>query len=41
MQSSDALASIVKSPRRTVVVDIGANPIDSDPPYKGMLSKGL
>ena len=40
-QTSDVLASIVNLSRRTVVVDIGANPIDGEPPYKAMLSKGL
>jgi FkbM family methyltransferase len=40
-QANDPLASILNVGRRTVVVDIGANPVDGDPPYKGMLSKGL
>ena len=40
-ESRDTLAAIVKTSRRPIVVDIGANPIDGDPPYKGMLSKGL
>ena len=30
------------APRRlTEIVDIGANPIDGDPPYKAMLKAGL
>jgi FkbM family methyltransferase len=40
-QTKDPLASILNPDRRTVVVDIGANPVDGDPPYKGMLAKGL
>jgi FkbM family methyltransferase len=40
-ETGDALASVLALSRRTVVVDIGANPIDGDPPYKGMLAKGL
>ena len=27
--------------RPTTVLDIGANPIDGDPPYKAMLASGL
>lgn len=40
-QANDPLVSILNLGRRTVVVDIGANPVDGDPPYKEMLSKGL
>ncbi|MGE0022604.1 MAG: FkbM family methyltransferase [Hyphomicrobium sp.] len=40
-QPADLLASILGLGRRTAIVDIGANPIDSDPPYKRMLSLGL
>ena len=40
-QTIDVLASILNLSRRTAVVDVGANPIDGDPPYKAMLSKGL
>ncbi len=40
-QASDTLASVITPSRRTVIVDVGANPIDGEPPYKGMLSKGL
>jgi FkbM family methyltransferase len=39
--SADPLAGLLRSERLTAVVDIGANPIDSDPPYKGMLAKRL
>ena len=38
---SKKLAEILKLARLTEVVDIGANPIDGDPPYKTMLSEGL
>lgn len=37
----DALSAILFPARLTQVVDIGANPIDGDPPYKAMLEKGL
>ena len=36
-----ALLEILKSARATRVVDIGANPIDSDPPYVRMLTAGI
>ena len=36
---SDAVADILRPERLTAVVDIGANPIDSDTPYKQMLAK--
>jgi protein O-GlcNAc transferase len=35
------LADILQLERLTEVVDIGANPIDGEPPYKPMLSGGL
>jgi FkbM family methyltransferase len=35
------LYSVLKPQRLTEVVDIGANPIDGDPPYKPMLEAGL
>jgi FkbM family methyltransferase len=39
--TSDAVVDILCPERLTAVVDIGANPIDSDPPYKRMLAKRL
>ncbi|MBX9591502.1 MAG: FkbM family methyltransferase [Hyphomonadaceae bacterium] len=38
---SDPLAGLLGSQRLTAVVDIGANPIDGEPPYKRMLAKRL
>ena len=38
---SDALFDLLPPDHLTAVVDIGANPIDGDPPYKGMLAAGL
>ncbi|HMH65828.1 MAG TPA: FkbM family methyltransferase [Rhizomicrobium sp.] len=35
------LAQLLAPARRTAVVDVGANPIDGDPPYKAMLAAGL
>ncbi len=35
------LLQLLKAERLTEVVDIGANPIDGDPPYKPMLDAGL
>jgi FkbM family methyltransferase len=35
------LAQSLRLERLTAVVDIGANPVDGDPPYKGMLECGL
>jgi FkbM family methyltransferase len=35
------LAEILRPARRTAIVDVGANPIDGDPPYKAMLASGL
>ena len=37
----DLLSEILEPARPTSVVDIGANPIDGDPPYKAMLAAGL
>jgi FkbM family methyltransferase len=37
----DSLAQILTPARPTAIVDIGANPIDGDPPYKRMLAAGL
>lgn len=38
---SDFLLNLLAPQRQTHVVDVGANPIDGDPPYKDMLSHGL
>jgi FkbM family methyltransferase len=38
---SDPLFKLLRPQRPTAVVDIGANPIDGDPPYKPMLQKRL
>ena len=38
---SRLLREILKPSRLTAVADIGANPIDGDPPYKAMLAAGL
>ena len=37
----DVLRTILQPSRPTVIVDIGANPIDGEPPYKAMLEAGL
>src|SRR5471030_1884801 len=37
----DWLTEILAPARLTAVVDVGANPIDGDPPYKAMLAAGL
>lgn len=37
----DPLSQILAPARLTAIVDIGANPIDGDPPYKRMLVAGL
>lgn len=37
----DSLAQILAPTRPTAIVDIGANPIDGEPPYKRMLAAGL
>ena len=34
------LLGLLKPQRITEIVDIGANPIDGDPPYKSMLRAG-
>src|SRR6266571_2114563 len=39
--SNDALVDLVRPDRLTSVVDIGANPIDGDPPYKAMLQRRI
>jgi FkbM family methyltransferase len=37
----DLLTEILAPARPTAIVDVGANPIDGDPPYKRMLAAGL
>jgi len=39
MPAADALAALLRPERLTAIVDIGANPLDSDgePPYRRML----
>jgi hypothetical protein len=37
----DLLTEILAPAHPTAVVDMGANPIDGDPPYKAMLAAGL
>jgi FkbM family methyltransferase len=37
----DPLVKLLRPQRLTAVVDIGANPIDGEPPYKSMLQKRL
>ena len=37
----DFLTQILAPKRATAIVDVGANPIDGDPPYKAMLAAGL
>lgn len=39
--SANPIAALLAPARLTAVVDIGANPIDGDPPYKAMLAQGL
>jgi len=39
--STDGLSDLVQPQRLTSVVDIGANPIDGEAPYKAMLQRGL
>ena len=39
--SDDELFTILQPTRLTAIVDIGANPIDGNPPYKTMLERGL
>jgi FkbM family methyltransferase len=38
---SDVLLNLLSPQRLAHVVDVGANPIDGEPPYKDMLAKGL
>jgi hypothetical protein len=38
---SDPLSNLLSPERLTAVVDIGANPIDTEPPYKRMLNSRL
>lgn len=37
--SNDAMMRLIQPGRLTSVVDVGANPIDGDPPYKAMLQR--
>ena len=37
----DPLTQILAPGRPTAIVDVGANPIDGDPPYRAMLAAGL
>ena len=37
----ESLHQILSPLARTAIVDVGANPIDGDPPYKAMLTAGL
>ena len=39
--TTDTLAALLSPRRRTAILDVGANPIDGDPPYKRMLAAGL
>ena len=39
--SDELLNSLLQPARPTAIVDIGANPIDGDPPYEKMLREGL
>ena len=41
IQHEDALSQLLQPRRLTEVVDIGANPIDGEPPYARMLKAGL
>lgn len=41
MTITDPLANLLRPERLTAVVDIGANPIDAQPPYTPLLAKGL
>ena len=38
---TQVLAELLAPVRRTAIVDVGANPIDGEPPYKAMLAAGL
>jgi hypothetical protein len=39
--ASECLVDLLQPRRLTSVVDIGANPIDGDPPYKEMLRRRI
>lgn len=39
--AADPLMALVRPERLTAIVDIGANPLESDPPYKWMLEQRL
>jgi FkbM family methyltransferase len=39
--TNDPLVALLGATRLTEIVDIGANPIDGDPPYKDMLARGI
>lgn len=39
--AANALLALLAPERLTCVVDVGANPIDGDPPYKALLDKGV
>jgi FkbM family methyltransferase len=39
--ANDSLFDLLRPERPTAVVDVGANPIDGDPPYKPLLQKRL
>jgi hypothetical protein len=41
LRPSDRLTALLAPARLTEIVDIGANPIDGDPPYKSMLLNKL
>jgi len=38
---ADPVSRLLPTQRLTAIADIGANPIDGDPPYKSMLQRGL
>jgi FkbM family methyltransferase len=40
-RTTDPLVDLLGPTRLTEVVDIGANPIDGDPPYKTMMTRGI
>lgn len=39
--TNNRLVDLLQPARLTEIVDIGANPIDGDPPYKDMLARGI
>lgn len=41
LNMQEALIDILKPGRLTSIIDVGANPIDGNPPYKAMLEAGL